>query len=284
MTRAVITLLIALIVWTQAAFAYTSPGSPRGFVSDFADILSAETVREVSDELQAFKDRTGHEIAVVTITSLGGDDIESYANTLFREWGIGTREYNNGVLLLVAVEERRMRIEVGYGLEGALTDVESAWILDDEVTPAFRVGDYDGGIRAGARAISLAIEEEIVPIETERDQGVSYDFLIFVGIYLIIMASSIFAQSKAWWHGGVAGGVLGLIIALIVGWFGWIVIVGIAGLLLDYFVSKHPPRGGRGGPFIFGGGGFSGHGGFGGGGFGGFGGGGSGGGGASRGW
>ncbi|MBX9765264.1 TPM domain-containing protein, partial [Patescibacteria group bacterium] len=112
--------------------AYVSPGSPTGYVNDFAGALSEETETALNAELENFTKETGGEIAVAVVSSLGGDALESYANTLFREWGVGGKETNTGILFLVAVEDREVRIEVGYGYEGVVPDAYASRIIRDD--------------------------------------------------------------------------------------------------------------------------------------------------------
>ena len=148
-----------LVFWTfswalcGSVFAYQSPGSPNGYVNDFAGVLSAATEDEVNALLYDFSKNESNEVAVVTVTDLGGEEIEYYASKLFEEWGIGTAEHDNGVLLLVAVEDKKVRLEVGYGLEGTLTDLEAWAIIDGVLLPAFKAGDFDKGVNGAILAI-----------------------------------------------------------------------------------------------------------------------------------
>jgi uncharacterized protein len=275
------------------AFAYSSPGNSSGLVNDFVSVLSAEQKTALENKLVSFEKETSHEIAVAIIKNLGGDTIENYAEELFKEWGIGKKNTDNGVLLLVAIEDREMRIEVGYGLEGALTDAETKWILDNSIAPFFKDGKYYEGIDAGVDKISEAIKGEVVsgngiPKEIKGMIKDNLETIIFFVWILFIGLASILGRSKSWWAGGAVGGVIGVIVGLIKGF----VIIGLIslavlvpfGLLFDYFVSKSYQKAKSEGskiPWWFGGGGFGGKGGS---GFGGFGGGGSGGGGSSSRW
>jgi len=273
-------------------FAYVSPGKPTGYVNDFAHILKAETVVSLNAELTDFKNKTTSEISVVTVSSLGDETIESYAPKLFKEWGIGQAKQDNGVLLLIAPNERTVRIEVGYGLEPVITDIESSHIISDVITPAFKAGDYDKGVIEGTQRLELDAINEYPVSNAENTQPapqVSGIFsilshLFYPIIFGLIMLSSFLARSKSWWAGGVIGGLVGVVVlfftGLVVGSFA-IVGLSILGLLFDYIVSKNGGNGkGPSPPFFFGGGGFGGGRGM-GGGFGGFGGGMSGGGGSS---
>jgi len=285
-----------------AALAYTSPGSPTGHVNDFAQVLSAETVANLNAELATFNASTSNEIAVAIVPDMGGDYIENYAVRLFEEWGIGKAERDNGVLLLLAIEERAIRIEVGYGLEGALPDSVAARIIDS-MGPSLRDGDYAGAVTSAVRNIEAATQGEYVG-EGESAGGFSWstianlpiELILFVPFLILEWLAAILGRSKSWWAGGVAGFALGLAIWLFGGSPAWawaILTVALtgSGLLFDYIVSQSYANAKRtggtppwwGGGTGFGGGGWSG-GRSGGGGFGGFGGGSSGGGGASGRW
>lgn len=270
-------------------FAYSSPGNSSGLVNDFASVLSAEQETALENKLYSFEQGTSHEIAVAIVKNLGGDSVENYSEELFKEWGIGKKGTDNGVLLLVSIEDREMRIEVGYGLEGALVDSEAKWILDNSVAPFFKEGKYYEGISAGTDKIEEAIKGEIVSSKTSKSSKISFDALVFFGWILFVAFASILGRSKSWWAGGVVGGIIGVIVGIIKGF----VLIGIIslvilvpfGLIFDYLVSKSYQKSkltGNRMPWWFGGGG--GFGGKGGGGFGGFGGGSSGGGGASSRW
>jgi uncharacterized protein len=141
-----------------AAGGYDFP-ELTGRVVDQADLLSAEQETQLSDELRGVEERTEHQFVVVTVSSLGGHAIEDYGLNLGNSWGIGRKDANDGVLLIVAPIERKVRIEVSYGLETTLTDDEAKRIIDDDILPRFRTGDMAGGIEAGAEGII----EEIAP-------------------------------------------------------------------------------------------------------------------------
>lgn len=274
-------------------YAYQSPGSPQGFVTDFAGVLTTEEKNSLETKLGAFQKDTTNEVAVVTIHSLDGDTIENYANELFREWGIGTKQNNNGVLFLVAVDDHKMRIEVGYGLEGAVTDIGTKQLQDDVAAPAFRKGDYFSGIDGVVDGlIKMSKGEYVAPASSTTNEGLPkiIVFILIWGSIVFPWLIAIFARSKSWWAGGVAGGVVGILISLFLnttmGLIAMIPLIGV-GLLFDYVVSRSY-TGFKSGdkkhiPWWAGGGGFGG-GSSSGGGFGGFGGGSSGGGGSSSSW
>jgi uncharacterized protein len=133
---------------TAAAVALTFPPL-TGRIVDQANIIPQDTRNALEPKLAELEQKSGIQLVVATVSSLEGQEIEPYANQLFRFWKLGEKARNNGVLLLVAPKERRVRIEVGYGLEGTLTDALSAVIIANAITPRFKTGDYGGGITRG---------------------------------------------------------------------------------------------------------------------------------------
>jgi len=129
-----------------------------GRVTDNAQILNVETSRSLTDMLKAHEDRTGNQIAVLTVPTLNGESIEDYAVRVFKEWKLGQKGRDNGLLIVVAPQDRRMRIEVGYGLEGTMTDGTAGQIIRNIMTPKFKSGDYNGGIADGVRAVIMVLE------------------------------------------------------------------------------------------------------------------------------
>ena len=138
----------ALLCTVVTAFALTFPAL-TGRVVDQANIIPADTRTAIEQKLADLEAKSGIQLVVATVTSLEGQEIEPYANELFRSWKLGEKTKNNGVLLLVAPNERRVRIEVGYGLEGTLTDALSKVIITNAIAPRFKAGDFGGGISRG---------------------------------------------------------------------------------------------------------------------------------------
>jgi uncharacterized protein len=134
--------------------------TPEFFVNDFAGVIDSRTEDEIQNAAVQLYERTGAQVVVVTIDSLGGEPLEIYAVKLFREWGIGEADKNNGVIILVAIEDRMSRIEVGYGLEGALPDGKTGRIQDNYMIPAFKEGNYSEGILVGFLAIVREVYNE----------------------------------------------------------------------------------------------------------------------------
>jgi uncharacterized protein len=158
MTAKVRALLIVLSLafgLVGAAPAWAAPTFPAltGRVVDDAHVLSPQTQGDLTAKLAALEQKTGDQVVVVTLPSLQGYEIEDYGYQLGRAWGIGQKGKNNGALLIVAPTERKVRIEVGYGLEGVLTDALTSVILQQAVLPRFRAGDVEGGVAAGTDAV-----------------------------------------------------------------------------------------------------------------------------------
>ena len=221
----------AVLLLPLSAAALDVPKA-TGYVNDQAGLLSSATRLKVEHFLEGFEKSDSTQLAVLTIPSLEGESLEDYAIRAAEQWGIGQKGKDNGALLLIAKAERKVRIEVGYGLEGRLTDLLSGRIIDYEITPRFKQGDFDGGVVAGVTAMAEAVRGEYqgtgrTSRKKERNPLGMLALLLFLGPGLMLLGGG--ARSGHRRHGGF--------------WIGG------------------PPFGGRGG-----GGGF---GGFGGGGFGG---------------
>jgi uncharacterized protein len=151
-----------------------------GRVNDYAQILSPQTCQTLTEKLKAHENRTTNQIAILTIPTLGGESIEDYAVQVFEEWKLGQKDKDNGILIIVVPNDRRMRIEVGYGLEPLLTDGTAGQIIRSIMTPRFKNGDYDSGITQGVLAVMTILEGGQLPASSfETDQGKS--FLEFEG-------------------------------------------------------------------------------------------------------
>lgn len=301
MSRRLLLIFSCVLLFTAPTVrAYSNPGQPVGFVNDYAGLLNTGEKTDLESKLTQFNASSSNELAIVTIKSLEGDTIENFANQLFADWKIGQAKKDNGVLLLVALNDRKMRIETGYGLEGALPDATANQIITKTLRPAFQANNYYEGINKAADQIIAATYGEY-QAEPDKPGGfdfgkLDFEFIFFLGFVLINVLAALWrylAKSSSWWQGGLIGLILGLLIALLVGNLLILIalplILGGLGLLADFLVSRVLPKpkvsARRGNNFwFFGGPGGFGRGGGSGGGFGGFGGGGSGGGGSSGGW
>ncbi|GIV57243.1 MAG: hypothetical protein KatS3mg042_0156 [Rhodothermaceae bacterium] len=180
MFRCVALLLLFLLTAGPPVHAQKPVPPLTGRVVDAADILSPETERLLEDLLAAHEAETSNQVAVLTIPSLDGEPLEDYSLRVARTWALGRADADNGVLLLIAVKERKIRIEVGLGLEGVLPDAVAARIIRHEITPRFREGDFDGGVVAGVRAILGAIEGTYTPPEASGDRPPFWFGLLFM--------------------------------------------------------------------------------------------------------
>ena len=159
--------IIAFALAVFPAFAVDVPFL-TGRVTDNAQILSDETRKAVTANLKAHEEKTTNQIAVLTVPTLDGVSIEEYAVTVFNTWKLGQKGKDNGVLLIVAPKDRKLRIEVGYGLEGTMTDGIAGSIIRNAMTPFFKNNDYDRGIDEGVRAIINVLEGGQAPAETAK--------------------------------------------------------------------------------------------------------------------
>lgn len=220
--------LVLLVAVAAAGAALAAPAFPQltGRVVDEANILSPQAEARLTGELKALEDKTGRQMVVATVPDLQGYEIEDYGYQLGRAWGIGGKERDDGVVFLVAPNERKVRIEVGYGLEPVLTDALSSLILQRQVIPAFKAGDMEGGVVAGAEAIIAQLglpEDEARALaaqaaEQPAEEGGHFPVAIIVIIVLLFLFGRFFG---GWWwlpfilssgghrggrHGGWGGG------------------------------------------------------------------------------
>jgi len=293
-------LVAALIALFPAAISLADqpPPQPVGYVNDFADVIPSDVEAPLEDALRLFEEETRVELVVVTIPDLGGTTIEDYAVWLFGNWGIGKKDVDNGVLLILAVSERRVRIEVGYGMEPYLTDGQVGRILDSDVIPDLKQDNYALGVLKGAQKIAETIKNSDYQPGSVRAkpafQGDTKTWVLLAMAVASLYAVSFMARTRSFWFGGLWGAAAGGLL----GWLGgetWMLIalpmgLCVLGLLLDAMLSSaymYQRKSGNPTRWHQSWGGFSGAGlgGWGGGkGFGGFGGGRSGGGGGSRGF
>lgn len=164
-TKGCFLVLVLLQTLTELS-SYPVPKLERR-VMDHAGILSEATINQLESNLKQFETETSNQIAVYTTPSLHDETIEDVSIEIFDEWKLGQKNKNNGVLLLIAPNERKMRIAVGRGLEGALTDIQAKQIIRNELRPSFKSGDMDGGVTAGVNAIMASIRGEYAPSEDD---------------------------------------------------------------------------------------------------------------------
>lgn len=187
------TLLFSLFLFPFLVQAQNLPSEPVGHVNDFADMLSRSQQQQLEQKLRNYRDTTTTVIAIATLENLNGISIEETATTLFNDWGMWQGNKDNGVLILVAKQERKMRIEVGYGLEGAIPDVMAGRIIREILSPQFKRGNFYGGFdRATSAIIQLASGEytgQLTEKRSSEDSGMA-DFIVFVLFILFVIYSS----------------------------------------------------------------------------------------------
>lgn len=160
-----------------------------GRVVDLAGIVPEATEQRIEAKALELEQRTGAQIVVLTISSLEGESLEDFTIRVVDEWKLGQAGQDNGVLIFVAVDERRMRIEVGYGLEGVLTDAMSGRILDGAIAPRFREGDFGGGLERGVDAVIALVsgEGEPPPVRERESDGIPGCFVIFFFLMFFVV-------------------------------------------------------------------------------------------------
>ena len=272
-------ILLIVLMLSGISDAWSVPQFPEltGRVVDQAEILSPEQKAGLIQQLQQHELKTGNQVVVVTLSSLQDYDISDYGYQLGRHWQIGQKKLNNGILLIVAPNERKVRIETGYGLEGALPDVLGHDIIQSKILPHFRNNDMPAGITSGVQAILQAIAGEYKASDSQQDksspsQSMGQEevipalfMLVFFGFPMILnlfgrKSSTRFVAPLVSILSGVATWLLthSLVVAIFIAIF-----------VAMFFLPRGGGRGGYGGGGYWGGGGYSGGygGGFGGGGF-----------------
>jgi uncharacterized protein len=259
-------LIFFLLIFTclfSAAQNIPAPPNPPRLVNDFAHVMTADQVQDLENKLVAYDDSTSIQIAVVTVPSTGDYAIEDYALKILRDWKVGNKKTNNGMVILAAIQDHKVYIATGYGMEGAIPDITAKQIVEDEMIPNFKDQNYYHGFDLGADAIIKASRGEYVAPSGYNQQkghdggggGNTLGIIIFIVVLIILITRA----------GGGRGGGGGMF---------------NGSGVLPFIIGSMLGGGGRGGGFGGGGGGFGG----GGGGFGGFGGGSGGGGGAGGSW
>jgi uncharacterized protein len=220
MRRAAVAALSLILVCTAATPSLAKSRFPRfsAPVVDVAGVLDETTEAELDAELEDYQARTTNQIAVAIVDTTGDESIEDYTIDLAREWGVGVEDKDNGVLLLLAIDDRKMRIEVGRGLEGDLTDLESGRIIRDVLRPALQAGNYAEAVRNGVQAIRYTLGDTGVappptaPPDDSPAGGIPW-FLLLIGGISLASAFVTRGTRRRWgmggpiiWGGGFGGG------------------------------------------------------------------------------
>ncbi|KFB08586.1 hypothetical protein EL18_02839 [Nitratireductor basaltis] len=196
LTHALRLVVLALLVSCITSIVAMAQGLPAltGRVVDNAGLLDAASETRLTARLAAFEERASDQIVIATLPSLNGEAIEPFANRLFRSWGLGHTGEDNGVLLLVVPNDRKMRIEVGYGLEGTLTDLHSKLIIENTMVPAFRNGDFAAGIEKAVEDIIMVLEGNGAELEARARRVVEeqQDPIWPLALFLVVWGTLFF--------------------------------------------------------------------------------------------
>ncbi len=188
-------LAFAFLFSAAKTYALDIPNRPDGYVHDQAAMLSSDFRQQLEIQLASFEQVTSNQIVVATFPSLEGESLEDFAVRLFEAWHIGQKDKNNGALFLIFKNDRAMRIEVGYGLEGVLPDALAGQIIRDIVTPYFKEGNFDAGVGAGVNAIESAVKGEYQEMMSPpRKRGSSEEMLwnfIFTAAFFLFLVDLI---------------------------------------------------------------------------------------------
>jgi uncharacterized protein len=267
-------LLAAMLLFAPQVTLAQIPVPPlNARVTDLTSTLTSEQRAALEQKLAAFEAKKGSQIAVLIVPTTQPEPVEQYAVRVQETWKLGRKGVDDGVLMVVAKNDRKLWIEVGYGLEGVLPDATAKRIIEEEILPRFKQGDFAGGLAAGAERIMRVIDGEPLPPPKSRQQPRSYfgglENLLIIGFVLVFAVGSVLRAVFGRFLGaGIIGLVIGVIAWTMVGAFAVAIIVAILAFILSLFGGTHMGSGGyyggggsSGGGWSSGGGGFSGGGG-----------------------
>lgn len=240
---------VAAFSCSQSVFSLDVPKKPLLDVPivDQTSTLTDTQITALSSQIRSSRGVKDYQIGVLVIGTLGTTEtLEGYSLKVAREWGVGSEDKNNGVLLLIAKNDRKLRIEVGSGLEGDLTDIQTKRIIDSVITPKFRNNDFYGGISSGVESMAALIQGKADPNAASSSQGFSlewYAYILFIGLFFLQWIISVLARTKSWWAGGVFGGIAGTVVGFLTSWAWWslvlIALLVVFGTILDKVVSNN---------------------------------------------
>jgi uncharacterized protein len=215
---------VALLGWPLTVAATDVPAL-RGHVNDYADVIPDDAEARLERKLSDYENTTGRQFAVLTMKTLGGDDIEGFSIRTVEAWKLGQKKQDNGLLLLVVPGDRKTRIEVGYGLEGEITDLRSSRVIREILTPAFRQGDYAGGIERGLDSLMGqrgAGATDTAPTQAvRRGPQIGFELVVLILFFVFPLLGWLFggrggsrrrygrSYGGGYWGGGFGGGGFG---------------------------------------------------------------------------
>lgn len=242
--------LVSALTWTLASWALDVPPL-TGRVVDLAHVLPAEIAASLTRDLEAHEIKTSNQVVVLVLPSLDGDPLEEFSHRVASTWKLGRKGTDNGVLLLISLKDRKVRIEVGYGLEGTLTDLRSAHIIRNEIVPRFRTGDLPGGITAGTQAILGTIEgtykaDEVLPGHGRSSQEPTAFEYVIIGVIVGTLAGILLSHGLRHTR-ALLGSVLAFLVAQFASVGLGLAAAGVTALLLWLLLQANRGGGRRGG-------------------------------------
>ena len=207
-------LIIFVLLLSSIAAALDVPAL-RGRVNDYAGAMQANQAQSLESQLNQLERDTGHQVAVLTVPTLDGEDIEGFSIRVAENWKIGKKGFDDGVILVVAIKDRKLRLEVGYGVEGVLPDAIAKRITADYIVPHFRQQDYSGGIVAGIAAVDKILRKEPLPEAARKktqSRGSNLNFPVMTAITFAILCLMAFGatanrqRNNMWGTSGRRGG------------------------------------------------------------------------------
>lgn len=259
--------IVAATNVTDAATQRTYP-APTGYINDTANVLSAEEKQNLEKSLSAFEKETSNEIAILTVPTTGNETIEEYSIHVTDQWKVGKKGRDNGILFTVAVNDHKMRLEIGRGLEGIIPDITAKTILDTYARPKFKQNDFAGGIGDVLEPLTKAAKQEFsVPEKSEEEVSPKGEasvlmkmrqerikmYILITLLFLVVFFgafSHYMAKTKSWWLGGALGSGFAIFFSLVseVG-INWLITMTIfaggSGLLIDYLLSRNYKKHGK---------------------------------------
>jgi uncharacterized protein len=268
MIAARVSLLAFLVCWAFVALADVAVPPLSGRVVDQTGTLSASDISALTQKLRDLETRKGSQVAVLIVPTTAPETIEQFSIKVADAWKVGRQKIDDGAILVVAKNDRKLRIEVGYGLEGSLTDATTSRIIDEIIVPRFRNGDFAGGISAGVDRIVAVVDGEKLPAPVPRDQNPDWLNQVdltnpFVLFALIIMGGILRSLLGRLFGALTTGGLVAGLAWFVAGSLGVSVVLGFIAFFLTMFAETMVSPGGRGGwsgggGWVGGGGSFSG--------------------------
>ncbi|KRR24939.1 hypothetical protein CQ14_06335 [Bradyrhizobium lablabi] len=262
-------LLALLLCWAASALALVAVPQLTGRVVDQTGTLSAADIAALTQTLRDLETRKGSQIAVLMVPTTDGEAIEQFALRVAEAWKIGRKKIDDGALLVIAKNDRHLRVEVGYGLEGALTDATTKRIIDEDITPKFKTGDFAGGVSAGVTRIVRVADGEKLPEPAPphwQGSGLSNDidpFNPFILVFVFIVGAVLRALFGRFIGAAATGGIVGSFSWFLVGSLAAAIVVGLIGFVVTFLFQNMGAMGpsvgrrGRDNGWVMGGGGGS---------------------------